>query len=1096
MPIPDYIDNSTHTLESILKQLIEEHHQLTLDIATGFFCIEAWLRLEEAMKSLTRFRLLIGRDPTIRPAESDHIDLVKQFRRILKQQLEENPLTLEYKQQIDKLIEFLAQDHVEVRLFGALGEKSQFLHAKAYIFDHYSIVGSSNFTPAGLQGNTELNIVNKMEALASDLRQNWFNKFWNDPSVDLDYKAKLIDTLNASKFGSKPYTPYQVFLKALYELFKDEKMVEEAARTTIELASFQQEGFERAIRLIEKHRGCIVADAVGLGKTYIGLRVLDHYLIKLRRPRYVPHAVVVCPAQLRDLVWIKKLDEFGIKANVLSHEEVSRQNFDITKYKEYDLVVVDESHNFRNSATNRYRNLLRLLGCGKRNKRVLLLTATPINNSVFDLYHQISLITRENDYYYREYGISNLKTYFKELEKGGVESTELLFQTMVRRSRRDIIRRQNAGEKIRINDQIIHFPQRRLEQFTYNFEDTFDGLYADIAKKIENLKMAPYNINEFKKKKDKTDQYEIKRNNVIVALQKTLYLKRFESSIMAFKKSISNQKDFQKKFFQILNEKGKILSSAKFRQLILAVEMNKEDDEDYLSDIIEKLEEIDPREYDLDSLRSCIEDDIKILEIIIQTIETIEQSDHRDYDRKLIAFKQLLTDNLKGQKILVFSYFKDTADYLYRQLLEDEEWLAAMGKPIIELITGAISEKQREEKVKRFSPKANSQSPDEFELLKQKPIDILICTDVLSEGQNLQDAGVLVNYDLHWNPVRLIQRAGRIDRLGTDYETLTIYNCFPEEGLEKLLGLVKSLQERIATIDREVGLDASVLGETISERSLEELYKLKQATTDSKKAAILDELEQSADLVSLDEMRLPLLEFIQQKTQEAVEEIPLGIHSTRIFNIPDPNFKEGGLFLALKAGERHFWHFYPRIQGNISTDSCFRVTDKGKIFNWIKCNESDFLPPDQLPPVQFDTAIFQVLETVISHLLEDFKKQQASSQLKPKLSKLQEKIYHLLNDSDSFDHPPEDNQARDRILKVIGNRGNMNLKIYEPQLKRIWDNYVQEKNLSSLISQIDELFVDNGLYHDIDDETPEKILKVIKKEDIQLVCYEWFQPTK
>ncbi len=205
MPIPDYIDNSTHTLESILKQLIENENQHILDLATGFFRIEAWLRLEESMNCLTSFRLLIGRDPAIRPAESDRIDLIRYFRQNIQEQLEGEPFKREYKNQIDRIIAYLQQDHIQVRLFGALGEKPQFLHAKAYIFDQYSIVGSSNLTPAGLQGNTELNIVNKIGAIASDLRVNWFEKFWNDPSVDLDYKSKLIDALNASKFGSKAY---------------------------------------------------------------------------------------------------------------------------------------------------------------------------------------------------------------------------------------------------------------------------------------------------------------------------------------------------------------------------------------------------------------------------------------------------------------------------------------------------------------------------------------------------------------------------------------------------------------------------------------------------------------------------------------------------------------------------------------------------------------------------------------------------------------------------------------------------------------------------------------------------------------------------
>ena len=397
MQLPDYIDNQNHTLEFILKKLIETHNERNLDIATGYFRIEAWLKLEDAMNQLTQLRLLIGRDPTILAAERDRIDLVKFFRKDIQTHIEVSDFNQSYKNQIDRLIAYLEKDNVQVRLFGVNGEKAQFLHAKAYIFDGHSIIGSSNFTPSGLTGNTELNVINKIQTIAKDLRVNWFNNFWDDPSVDLDYKEKLIGVLNESKFGSKPYTPYQVFLKALYELFKDDSIIGESDRTTLELASFQQEGFERAIRLMEKHRGCIVADAVGLGKTFIGLRVLDYYLSKLRRPRYVPRALIICPAQLRDLVWSKKLDEFGIRANIISQEEIGRKDFDISQYRYHDLVIVDESHNFRNSATNRYRNIQKLLNSGKRDKLALLLTATPINNSIFDLYHQISLLTRSQD---------------------------------------------------------------------------------------------------------------------------------------------------------------------------------------------------------------------------------------------------------------------------------------------------------------------------------------------------------------------------------------------------------------------------------------------------------------------------------------------------------------------------------------------------------------------------------------------------------------------------------------------------------------------------------------------------------------------------
>ncbi|MBK1988586.1 hypothetical protein A0J48_013735 [Sphaerospermopsis aphanizomenoides BCCUSP55] len=992
MSLPDYIDNQTYTLKAVLDTIIQDEKQLTLDIATGFFRIEAWINLENAMNQLTSLRLLIGRDPAIRPAISDRIDLIDYFKKNIQDEVDGKPLNSKYQDQIERIIAYLQKDNVQVRLFGVHGEKDQFLHAKAYIFDNYSIVGSSNFTPAGLgvRENTELNIVNKIGAVAHDLRHNWFEKLWNDPSVDIDYKAKLIDALNASKFGSKAYTPYQIFLKVLYELFKDETIINDIG-TTLELASFQQEGFQRAVKLIERHRGCIIADAVGLGKTFIGLRLLEYYLMKERKIGKIPRALVICPAQLRDLVWLKKLDEFDIKADVVSHEEISRQNFDIHKYSRYDIVVVDEAHNFRNSATNRYRNLLKLVSSGKRHKRLALLTATPINNSIFDLYHQILLLTRGSEnYYYRECGIYNLKTHFKSLAKGEKTNSDLLFETVVRRSRQDVIKRQAAGEEIRINGKLIKFPQRQLEQFTYNFEESFAGLYSGIANQIDNLTLPPYNLQRFKKKKQKQDEYEIKRNDALVALQKTLYLKRFESSIIAFKRSIINQQEFQNKFYQILTQKGKLLDSKSFRKLVLAWE--DEEEAKTVDYIIESLEEVNTKDYDINQLEHQIKVDLAIINNILSILNKIEESAivNQDYDQKLIAFKHLVKTQLSGKKILVFSYFKDTANYLYEQLKKDNAWLSAItvnGKtPVIEILTGDTPGKQREEKVKRFSPKANAENAQELTTLKHNQIDILICTDVLSEGQNLQDAGVLINYDLHWNPVRMIQRAGRIDRLGTDYDELFIYNCFPEQGLEDLLGLVKRLQKRIADIDNEVGLDGSVLGEAISEKSLEELYRIKMAQTDADKQAILEELELASDLVSLDEMRLPLLEFLQQASKDIIEDIPFGIHSTLIKNITYSDINEGGIFLAFRVGDQHFWHFYPRIQGSICLDKSRLISDRHTIFKWLKCEASDFLNPDNLPPVPLEQEIFSVLPKAVNNLLTFFQKQQTAQIIKPKMT--------------------------------------------------------------------------------------------------------------
>ena len=317
---------------------------------------------------------------------------------------------------------------------------------------------------------------------------------------------------------------------------------------------------------------------------------------------------------------------------------------------------------------------------------------------------------------------------------------------------------------------------------------------------------------------------------------------------------------------------------------------------------------------------------------------------------------------------------------------------------------------------------------------------------------------------------------------------------------------MKRLQQRIATIDREVGLDASVLGETISEKSLEELYRLKKADAEAEKEAILEELEQAADLVSLDEMRLPLLEFIQQKTEEAVEEIPLGIHSTRYFNIPDYHVPDGGLFLAFRAKDKHFWHFYPRVDGHIITEPDRLINDKRKIFNWLKCKESDFPSPDELPPVQFDNAIFRVLDSATSHLMSFFQKQQTGNKIKQKLTKLLQKIYQALTQSLLFEEQPLDEgassevssdvyvareEAKERILKVITTN---TLRIFEKDIKLIWENFVNSKDLNLLISELDKFFIDNQLYNEIEEENKSNILEIVKREDIQLVCYQWFKP--
>jgi Helicase conserved C-terminal domain len=387
----------------------------------------------------------------------------------------------------------------------------------------------------------------------------------------------------------------------------------------------------------------------------------------------------------------------------------------------------------------------------------------------------------------------------------------------------------------------------------------------------------------------------------------------------------------------------------------------------------------------------------------------------------------------------------------------------------------------------RCSPKANCQEAEDIQTCLEKPIDILICTDVLSEGQNLQDAGILINYDLHWNPVRMIQRAGRIDRLGTEFDELLIYNCFPEQGLEALLGLVARLQQRIATIDREVGLDGSVLGEMISDRSIEEIRRLKEADTSDEKAAILQELEQVSDLISLDEMRFPLIDFMQKMSKDGIEEIPLGIHSTRT----DGPKEVDGLFLAFRARDRHFWHFYPRINnGHISLDPINLINKHRQIFKWLQCEESDYPNPETLPPAEFDNNIFPVLDGAIRNLLSEINRQQNSTKLRPNLSKLLQKVQTALTQPSMFDNVEVDAEVKEQVLRVVTSAP---LKSYEKDISQIWSRFTDSKKIEDLISELDELFVDQQLYQEVQENEP-NLLDIIQDKEIKLICYQWFKP--
>ena len=1066
---PDYIDNITadRQLREVLRCLLIEWGETELDIASGFFEPEVWRMLGEPLKGLSAFRLLLGRPPEIVNPNEDAglVDLTRLYRDKLRTDLEDLPLTRDYAHLIDDLIAFLRRESVAVRFY-----RGDFLHAKAYLTPNAAIVGSSNFTPSGMTRKAELNLVQQTKAVIRDLRDNWFESMWENSA---DQKDALIDTLAESKFGGARWTPHDVFIKVLYEYFKDRLVMDAPeSRLGVELASFQQEGLREAIRLIDRHGGVIVSDAVGLGKTYIGMGLLEHYVLGKRRKGFIPRGLVICPAQLRDLVWEPKLNEYGIKCDVISQESLGRADFDWKNLNAYDVVLIDESHNFRNPGTGRYQNLMKLLGTGNPNKLVILMTATPINNSIWDLYHQVAFLTRGQDGFFREYGIRNLKGFFKAIQDGSADIFTLLEQVMVRRSRQDVKQRQEAGEEIRLPGKgVIKFPERTLHSVEYDLDATYDGFYERIVNLIDSLALVSFNIEAYRREADSVEvKREVQTSEALIGILKTLYLKRLESSLEAFAISIQRQKAFQERFVRLLTA-GRLLDPKTNRKLI-ALEADADALPADTDALIDALPEIDSSDYDLKRIRRDLDFDLNTLDQMLVMLERVQRtSDESKRDAKLAQVAHLLGGDLHDRKTLVFSYYHDTAAYVYRQLTTDPAWAVGWSRPpVIALINGSTKSDQRERIVRRFAPVANTLPGEPSVISDTEPeIDILISTDVLSEGQNLQDAGVILNYDLHWTPIRMIQRAGRIDRLGTEFEQLAIYNCFPQKGLENLLRLVQRLQDRIRAIDMTVGLDASVLGEVIGTRSLEQLRKLRLGDV-----SIMDELERENELVSTDEMKFPLMLYLQQVGMDRIRAIPRGIGSGIGKTIPP---RPTGVFFAFQAGDRHFWRLYA-ADGEI-------IQDRRRLFHYLK------MPPDEprLMPKGFE--VFDLLDKATQSVLQEINSVIRAQRVPPKLSGLNLELSTALTQSSLFDNLEGDTlQAiRERVQSVVS---NVPLDAFrrDKALKKIRDQYKQNQSQPLLIEALDEFFIENELYRDIIE--PKTTLEQIRSEELHLIAYEVF----
>ena len=832
------------------------------------------------------------------------------------------PQSAESERAVRRLRDMVAVGRVEVR-----AHLKSPLHAKAYLcwYDNHAepgaaVVGSSNLTLAGFSGNTELNVRVTGDAEMAELKR-WFDSLWDDSE---DISESLLAELERSwALAIKP--PYHVYLKALYELYGDELGgVQTAAPpvpATPRLANFQADAAARALAMVEAHGGCYIGDVVGLGKTFIGAEIL-------RRMRFsYPHdppPLILAPARLVPM-WRRVNEMFGLGAAVVSHSAIAAPpdaDFDeetgryidsdstggrgVVLEREYGnrgAVLVDEAHNFRN-VNRRYAGLRSYLESGDH--KVVLMSATPQNLGPRDVYRQLRLFLDEN-----EHGLNleptGLEDYFRCIEawrrhraehenyladfaswesNGGggapplpperpavprADMESVLTPVFIRRRRGDI--RELYGDTAEIDGEPVRFPAPTLSNVSYRLDKVYAkaGAFGELQELLKSHKAARYRATKYIKKeaKDKPEYRDLFRaRNRIAQLMGALLLKRLESSIEAFRSTAAALMRSNRNFRAAL-ERGYVPIGAAAARLLAGESFDADDALAVLTREEEKREEAGGGEksalvHPADDFKTGewlndIDADYETLSEIARRVQDIGAED----DDKLRALKRFLSQpEVKAGKVIVFSEAETTIEYLHRELNPNG------GDQKMARLTGRNRE-GAERIISRFSPTWNGGKP------RGAPeIDVLLATDIVSEGQNLQDCARILNYDLHWNPVRLIQRFGRVDRIGTEHERIHLHNMWPDTEVDERLSLTARLRNRIQSFHDMIGLDSKLLSESerLNEGAMYRIYA----------GGALPETDDDLDEVAANQRAIALLQRVRREDPnlwDAITNLPDGIRS-------------------------------------------------------------------------------------------------------------------------------------------------------------------------------------------------------------------------
>tara|TARA_R110001583_G_C5667777_1_gene410397 strand:- start:6435 stop:9752 length:3318 start_codon:yes stop_codon:yes gene_type:complete len=812
------------------------------------------------------------------------------------------------------------------------------------------------------KGSAVSNFVHKFDQMPFTAQYlQLFDQIWNDPEKLEDVTEQVVQHIESVYHENSPERIYFIMLYNIFQEFLDEMNEDVLAndRTGYQdtviwqtLFNYQKDGATGIINKLEMHNGCILADSVGLGKTFTALAVMKYYELRNKS------VLLLCPKKLADnwLTYNRNVttnilakDRFNY--DVLCHTDLSRVSgesfgtkLNQVNWGNYDLVVIDESHNFRNDlAVNdretRYQKLMnKVIKSGVKTK-VLMLSATPVNNKFTDLRNQLALAYEGES--------SNLTKHLKTkktveaifknaqrafndwsklepeqrtpkaiLDSLGIDFFELLDSITIARSRKHI-------QTFYDTTDIGHFPKRRAplsyrcplttRNDVVSLNDIFDHLkllklsvYAPISYILPSRLKKYEELYDTEVDGGKGKLRQVDREKSLVALMTTNLLKRLESSIYSFCKTLQSLSDNHNRVLALIDKFHSRGGVTEISDLEEAMDLLDDDDGEAFQEMsIGKKVQIQLMDMDLPSWQQDLSADLEMIDALLASVAKIAPED----DAKLQHLIKHVDDKIEqpintikgkgNKKVIIFTAFADTAQYLYEQLAPQ---LWSTQQLHTAMVTGSSPPKSTLKSAKRgydiqeiltlFSPISKSKAA----ILPQEPseIDVLIATDCISEGQNLQDCDYLINYDIHWNPVRIIQRFGRVDRIGSPNESIQLVNYWPDISLDEYINLKDRVESRMTIVDVTATGDDNVLSAKANDLS----YRKEQLKRLQEEVVELEDLKTGVSItdLGLNDFRMDLMGMVEKYGEPTT--VPNGMHAVVPAN-PEKGLNPGVIF-ALK----------------------------------------------------------------------------------------------------------------------------------------------------------------------------------------------------